>query len=367
MKKSSIRGVAAMLVLLVFGCSSEPVSQSDATVINPTLNGAAADASRKEAGSLNGPLFDLALSPNNKILVADVPIGISNSLGVLQFSLPGVTSIAPIGNGVMWASRGGGGQNTMDSGQAIYRVGNGGVNQIANLFLFEEENNPDGQDVDSNPYAVAATNANEALVADAGANDLLRIDNQGNIEVVAVFPNELVSTANVQALVGCPEPIPGFEFLCNVPMMPAQAVPTSVAIGPDGYYYVGELKGFPGPTGASNIWRIAPDASGAMCGSSEDCVKFFSGGFTSIVDLTFGPDGNLYVAELDEQSWFAVEVLQTGMGGNIKMCNMETMEVTTIATGIPLLTAITFDKQGNLWATQNALIPGLAEVVQISY
>ena len=33
--------------------------------------------------------------------------------------------------------------------------------------------------------------------------------------------------------------------------MPAQATPTSVAIGPYGYYYVGELRAFPGPTGES--------------------------------------------------------------------------------------------------------------------
>ncbi|WMI69677.1 ScyD/ScyE family protein [Mangrovimonas sp. YM274] len=367
MKNPLFKGVVVLLILIVFGCSSEPVSQSDAMTIEPTLNSSVADASRMEAGELMGPLFDLAVSPNNTILVADVSVGISTSQGELQFVLPGVSSIASIGNGVMWATRGGAGPNTEYSGQAIYRVGNGNTNQIANLFDFEFDNNPDGQEVDSNPYAVAATNAKEALVADAGANDLLRVDNKGNIDVVAVFPNEMVSTANAQSLVGCPEPISGFEFICDVPMMPAQAVPTSIAIGPDGYYYVGELKGFPAPAGASNIWRIAPDASGAMCGSSEDCVKFFNGGFTSIVDLVFGPDGNLYVAELDEQSWFAVEFLGTGMGGSIKMCDMETKQVTTIATGIPLLTAITFDKQGNLWATQNALIPGLAEVVQVSY
>jgi hypothetical protein len=30
-------------------------------------------------------------------------------------------------------------------------------------------------------------------------------------------------------------------------------------------------------------------------------------GFTSIVDLTFGPDGTLYDVELDEASWAALE------------------------------------------------------------
>jgi len=147
-------------------------------------------------------------------------------------------------------------------------------------------------------------------------------------------------------------------------MMPAQAVPTSIVIGPDGYYYVGELKGFPAPTGESNIWRISPDASRAQCGSSPDCVKLFDGGFTSIMDLAFDEDGILYVAEMDALSWFAVEI-GAGAGGTIKACDPVTMECKVIATGIPMLTAITFDKKGRLWATRNSLIPGIAEVVKI--
>ena len=80
--------------------------------------------------------------------------------------------------------------------------------------------------------------------------------------------------------------------ICNLPpQIPAQPVPTSIAVGPDGWYYVGELKGFPAPTGASRIWRVAPWASWADCGNSADCQVVFDGGFTSIIDLKFGPDG----------------------------------------------------------------------------
>ena len=358
-------GVVGSLTLFIFGCSSEPVSQSESLVIESTLGLNAKAANADHANGFAGPLFDLATAPNNTVLVADAGMGISTKEGQNLFPLPGITSVAPVGTGVMWAVTGGAPDPTSDSGQGLHRVGQGKTTKVANLFDFEEANDPDGEGVDSNPYSVAALNASEALVADAGANDLLRVDNKGNVEVVAIFPNELVSTENVKTLLGCPGSGAGPCFLPD--MFPAQPVPTSVVIGPDGYYYVGELKGFPAPTGASNIWKIAPDASGAMCGASSDCMKLFSGGFTSIVDMTFGPDGNLYVAELDSLTWFAVEVLQTGAGGNIKMIDMETMEVTTIASGIPILTGITFDKDGNLWAAQNALIPGLAEVVQITY
>ena len=365
MRNYSFFKITCLATIFLLGCNNEPVptpEQFDHEITEFQLN--STTKANHEDGEFSGPLFDLAVAPNNDLWVADVGSGISNTYGKSLFSLPGITSIAPIGTGTMWATTGPSGPPTTDAGQAIYRLGKGRTEMVANLFSFEEEFNPDGADVDSNPYSVVAKNSNSAIVADAGANDLLRVDNKGNIELVAVFPYEMVSTENIKNLIGCPNP----ADLCNLPdMLPAQAVPTSVVQGPDGYYYVGELKGFPAPTGESNIWRVAADATGAMCGSSPDCMKAFDGGFTSIIDLTFDDDGTLYVAELDEQSWFAVEALGIVTGGNIKACNTQTMECETIATGIPMLTAITFDKDGKLWATQDALIPNMARVIEIAY
>ena len=80
-----------------------------------------------------------------------------------------------------------------------------------------------------------------------------------------------------------------------------------------------------------------------------------------------GPAGTLHVAELDEQSWFAVEVLPPNAltGGSINACDVNAGTCSEVATGLPILTAITFGKDGTLWATKNALIPGLAEVVAV--
>ncbi len=238
---------------------------------------------------------------------------------------------------------------------------------VVNLFEFEVAQNPDGKDpADSNPFDVESLGGHAALVVDAGGNDLLRVHRNGDVDVLAVFPDELVSTANLQGLLGCPDPvIPDFAFLCGLDAMPAEAVPTSVTVGPDGSYYVGELKGFPAPTGESNIWRVASGASWAECGASPDCVKVFDGGFTSIIDMTFGRDGKLYVAELDEASWAAVEFGLPGAGGTISACNVNTGYCEVVADGIFMLTAMTLGKDGTIWATQNALIPGLAEVVAI--
>src|SRR4029434_8856050 len=105
--------------------------------------------------------------------------------------------------------------------------------------------NPDGGLIDSNPFDVAVLNGNTAIVADAAANALLIVDQRGNVDWIATLPNEVVSTANIKSLVGCPAGPPN---ICNLPpAIPAQPVTASVAIGPDGAYYVGELKGFPAP------------------------------------------------------------------------------------------------------------------------
>lgn len=311
------------------------------------------------------PLFGLATAPNGDILVADAGAGVSTLDGTNEIPLPGITDIAPIGRSSVWALQGLTGAPGEDKGQGLYLASKGHKLLLVDLYDYEVENNPDGAElIDSNPFDIHSLGGEAALVADAGGNDLLRVDNQGNIDLLAVFPDEPVPTDNIKNLVGCPESeVP----LCELPPeLPAQPVSTSIAVGPDGYYYVGELKGFPAPTGESNIWRIAPGASAAMCGSSPDCEKVFDGGFTSIIDLAFY-NGNLYVAELDEQSWFAVEIFGPDAlaGGTINKCDLSMNSCEEVATGIPILTAINFGKDGSLWATENALIPDLADVIKI--
>jgi hypothetical protein len=318
------------------------------------------------ASEFNGPLFGLATGPNGELLVADTGAGVVARDGstLRMPSLPGITDIGVIGQGSLWVTRTGTipGQ---DTGQGLYRLSNGKARLIVNLFAFELANNPQPTGaLESNPFDVQPIGGGDAaVVADAAANDLLRVSSEGKVDVLAVFPNALVSTANVKSLVGCPAGPPN---LCGLPaQIPAQPVPTSIAIGPDGWYYVGELKGFPAPTGASRIWRVAPWASWADCGHSDDCQVVFDGGFTSIIDLAFGPDGLLYVVELDEASWFTIEVLNHPTTGTINACDVATKACVEFASGLSSPTAITFGKDGKLWSTENALAPPLARVVAI--
>jgi hypothetical protein len=239
------------------------------------------------------PIFGVATAPDGSLLVADAGAGIvelRHGIGNLIAELPGVTDVAPIGRGDMFAIRGGGpGQTT----GALFRVGRGSSTLIADLYQFEADNNPHPVAVDSNPFDVEVLNGGAALVADAGGNDLLIVDQKGTVDWIAVFPNEPVSTADIKSLAGCPTPAPALASVCGLPpMMSAQPVSTSVAIGPDGAYYVGELKGFPAPRGRSRVWRIEPGTRHADCASSPAC-SIVATGFTSIVDLNFGPDGTL--------------------------------------------------------------------------
>jgi sugar lactone lactonase YvrE len=67
----------------------------------------------------------------------------------------------------------------------------------------------------------------------------------------------------------------------------AQAVPMSLALGPGGAVYVGELA-FGARPGKARVWRVPLDGT---------APSVFATGFTAITGLAFGPDGSLYVTE----------------------------------------------------------------------
>jgi hypothetical protein len=148
---------------------------------------------------------------------------------------------------------------------------------------------------ESNPNGLAAI-GNDVLIADAAGNDVLRVNKDGDAVTVARWTNELVGTDETG--------IPGLP-----PLLPAEAVPTTVVIGPDGWAYVGQLVGFPGKPGSAHIWRVNPNAEGALCSvnaPTADC-KVWKSGFTSIFDMAFRKNGALLVYEIAEHGWLAFE------------------------------------------------------------
>jgi hypothetical protein len=274
-------------------------------------------------------------------------------------SLPGATDVGALGVGNLFAltSPGFGGDGH------LYRVSLGGVQDLADISGFEAAVNPDGGAIDSNPFDLAVLAGGQVVVADAAANAIVVTDMRGHVDWIATLPNQLVPTTNLRQLAGCPGS--GAPF-CNLPpMLPAQAVATSVAVGPDGYLYAGELKGFPAPTGYSRIWRIDPRARHVVCGTSPQCVEVTTG-FTSIIDLAFAPDGALYVTELDEGSWAAIEIFGAPQGGTVNRCDIQTWSCAPVATGLLMPSAVAVRKDGEAAALINALIPGNAQLLPLN-
>lgn len=307
------------------------------------------------------PLFGIAVKRGD-LFVADAGQGVvrfdqrTNRPSELVAALPGVTDVAPYGVGAMHAVTGG-----PDS--MFVRIVDGDVTPVADLWAFEERVNPDGGAIDSNPFNVAALPHRRALVADAAANALLKVGPGGNVDWVATLPAQRVPTSNAKRIAGCPDvEDPELEFVCELPRkIPAEAVATSVAVGPDGAYYVGELKGFPAPKQRSRIWRIEPGSRHVRCGSSPACTVV-GRGFTSIVDLSFTPDGELLVVELDEQSWLAAE-FGLGTGGTVSRCDPSSFDCETIGE-LPLPTGAAATRR-HVFATVLALVPGEADVVRL--
>ena len=115
----------------------------------------------------------------------------------------------------------------------------------------------------------------------------------------------------------------------------------------------------------SRVWRIEPGAQHAQCGASPKC-SVVADGFTSIVDINFGPDGTLYVVELDENSWLGLEVDPPQMlGGTINACTWGTFDCTEQATGLPIPMSVAITNSGDAYAAIWALVPGEARIIEI--
>lgn len=152
----------------------------------------------------------------------------------------------------------------------------------------------------ANPYA-SITAAEHALNPDGGIVDsnpyALVVDDAGNTYVNDAGANAtfLVDTAgNVSTYaVYAPVEVPA-EY--GLPFPVTDFVPTGIAMGPDGALYVSGLTGFPFAEGASLVYRLDDaDGDGDVMDAGEMTV--FADGLSTSTALAFDNDGNLLATE----------------------------------------------------------------------
>jgi hypothetical protein len=217
----------------------------------------------------------------------------------------------------------------------------GGWRFVTDLGAFEDAVNPTGDEVDSNPYGVLALPGKQ-VIADAGANVLLERRANGRVSPLATFPNRMV---DAPSFLGLP---PGTQLSMDT-------VPTSVAVGPDGAYYVGQLTGFPFPVGGANVYRVPAEG-----GTPE----VFATGFTHIIDVAFGSDGSLYVLEIAANGLLAAFGGGDWTGALIRVAPDGTR--TELASGALFAPGgMTIASDGSIYVTNNSIFAGSGEVLRI--
>ena len=254
------------------------------------------------------------------------------SLGGARLALLDGTLYATVGQGA-----GDPEVETLPNFGAVVRIDADGVTEVANLWDFERAENPDGTAYDSHPYGIAAGPDGMLYVADAGANDLLKVDpSSGEVSLVAVF-----------------DPMEGvFPSPTRDGAMLTDPVPTGVVVDADGNAYVALLSGAPFIPGTSKVVMVAPDGT----------VSDYAGGFTMLTDLRFGPDGALYGVQI---GMLSEEGPVPNVGSIVRIQGGEDFEA--VAEGLAYPTSVDFNAAGDAFVTINGGFspPGTGAVVEI--
>ena len=217
-------------------------------------------------------------------------------------------------------------------GTLIHVATSGQWRIVADVASYEFAANPDGGAPDSNPFGILAEPGGR-YVADAGANALLRVAPNGDIETVAVFPR-----------------VPHPAFPPGPPL--AEAVPTSVARGPDGALYVGQLTGFPFASGVASIYRVVPGQPPVV-----HCT-----GFTTILGIAFTPDGDILVAENASGSTLPPFPANSGRLLRVK----DDCSRSTVYAPLDRPTSVAVGSDGSIYVTNHGVSAGTGEVLKIT-
>jgi sugar lactone lactonase YvrE len=289
-----------------------------------------------------GQPFSTKMGPTARIVMVSpdgeqTDVAMLPSLAVSDMERVGGARLAWL-DGVLYSTtRGGtgGGGDPPDLMGAVVRVEGSEVTEVADMWAYERDHNPDGLLLETHPYGIAVGPDDWLWIANAGANTLMRVNPQsGEIENVATFD-------------GLPGPMPN---PARNNAMEVDPVPTAVVFDDTGNAYVSLLSGFPFVPGSAQVLMVTPDGE----------ISDYATGLTMLTDLRRGPDGELYAVQF---GMFTEQGPVPNSGSVVRIHEGNASGV--LVSGLPFPTGLAFDQDGNAFVTINGLgAPGSGAVVR---
>jgi hypothetical protein len=361
-KSAAVLGVALVSALIIASLAGVAIAADGGTVMASGFNGpqgvlVAPDGSVWVIDS--GVGGDQQFTMKNPETGEDTKVTFGETARVVQVAADGKQTVAAtlpsfvlgqeasggsrlaLLNGVLYATSGG--WEKMEAQPepppntaVVVKIEGGKATEVAQPWKLEWEKNPGGFVVDSHPYGLVAGPDGSLWVADAGGNDLLKVNPAtGQVDLVAIFP-------------GIPGPMPN---PARGGAQESDPVPTQVAFGADGAVYVSLLPGAPFLPGSSKIMKVGSDGS----------LSDYATGLSMTTDIRSGPDGNLYAVQFGQFT-------QTGPvpnTGSIVRIKAGVPEV--VAGGLSFPTSIDFNAAGDAFVTTNGVgAPGSGQLLKFA-